>query len=354
MVAPTPRVPRIREPLWDNARLLAAVLICAGHFTDPFVAPDNSWAALWVALWPFRVPVFVVLSGYFTSTQPHTLRSVWALVRDIALVYVIFQTIAILQQGWYRDIWDWSYDEPGLALWFLLSLFVWRLAAPYLWRIPGRLIVAFAVAILGGFLDLSTQWAWARTVAWLPLFVVGLELRNPRFVAWLRVRTQQIVASVLLTVSLAAGMLLGGQVRRSPLMMRSGYSGAFESQIIDAGVRSVALVVAAVLALALLSVIPRGRIVWWTALGAGSFTVYLLHPVVLRYLASLDVFSDLVTTPRCLAWAAGAVLLGLVLATPPVRRATAWLTRPRTFAVFMTGVTSASRLRGRRNRRPLP
>ena len=160
--------------------------------------------------------------------------------------------------------------------------------------------------------------------------MVGLALRDPQVVNFLRRARMRVLAGVVLGVGLVGGALWGGSVRRSPMMMRSGYSGDVSAQLGEMVGRAGLYALAIALSLALIAVMPRRRVWGWTTVGAGSFTVYLLHPVVLRYVADLGVYTDLVTTARCVAWAVAAVALGVVLASVPVRHSVAWLVRPAT------------------------
>ncbi|EFL01928.1 conserved hypothetical protein [Streptomyces sp. SPB78] len=93
-------------------------------------------------------------------------------------------------------------------------------------------------------------------------------------------------------------------------------------------VRLAVLAVAAFLVLCLLRLVPKRRLPLISALGAGGFTVYLLHPLIIMPLREKGLIARADTTLELIALLLAGVLLTTVLASSPVRRLARPLTSP--------------------------
>src|SRR5690625_3833644 len=61
---------KLRSALLDNARLVAASLIFVMHFLE-YLRPHSSFLDyFYYASWGFRLPVYILISGYFSSSDP--------------------------------------------------------------------------------------------------------------------------------------------------------------------------------------------------------------------------------------------------------------------------------------------
>lgn len=93
-------------------------------------------------------------------------------------------------------------------------------------------------------------------------------------------------------------------------------------------IRLLVLASAAALVLCLLRLMPRRRLPLISALGAGGFTIYLLHPLVIMPFREQGWISRVNTPVEIVGLVLCAVLLTMTLGSPPVRRLVQPLTRP--------------------------
>lgn len=333
------KAPRTRDPWLDNVRLVAAILIAVGHFTTPFLKSNNEWVWLWVTLWGFRLPVFVIVAGYFTYTARYSLDKVIAVFRDVALVYVIFQAIASLLAFANTGNWKFDLGSPHMALWFLPALVIWRLLAPLLVRIPHYVIVTTVACLALSTLPYEEQWI-ARTVAYLPLFVLGVALRGAGLHARLNKPNVRLWAWALILAWFAASLIARAadvKYKRGPFLMRSGLDGEGWELVVELAQRAAILGLGAVLGLSLIAIVPRKRIPVFSALGAGSFTIYLVHPLIYKQLNYWEIYEDYIDSRFDRLFLVFAVVaLALALGSAPVRKATRWLTTPKTLIDAVT------------------
>ncbi|MFC4609643.1 acyltransferase family protein [Streptomyces maoxianensis] len=332
-----------RDAYFDNAKYLAMVLVAVAHAWEPVMEGSRSTRALYMLVYTFHMPAFIVVSGYFSRSytgRPDQLRR---LLTGIALPYVVFEVVYSLFRRWAQHAPEQpiSLLDPFYLTWFLVALFIWRLTTP-LWRlIRWPLPVALALASLAALTpnigaDLNLQ----RVLQFLPFFVLGLCLKPEHFQL---VRRREVR---LLSLPLFAGagvfaywaaprMDLGWFYRSSSaqdlgvpwwsgIVMTLGFFGC-----------------AVLLAAGFLAWVPRRRM-WFTVLGAGTICGYLLHGLLIKAADYGHVFE----TNTWLSEPGGEIVVTLVaaaavtlLCTPPVRRVMRCVTEPEMTWAFRRDVT---------------
>ncbi|GGU41571.1 acyltransferase family protein [Streptomyces lavendofoliae] len=332
-----------RDPFFDNAKYLAIVLVAMAHAWEPVMDGSRATRALYMFVYAFHMPAFILISGYFSrgfTGRPDQLKR---LVTGLVVPYVVFEVAYSLYRRWAGHTPDQaiSLTDPIYLTWFLIALFVWRLSTP-LWRgLRHPLPVALAVAALGSLTpgigqDLDLQ----RVLQFLPFFVLGLSLRPGHF-ALLRRRAVRVAAVPVALGALTLTYWIAPDVRMGWFYRRTS------AEELDAPwwagpVMTFALFgCALVLTAAFLAWVPRRR-TWFTVLGAGTITGYLLHGFLVKamdYWALVPGYG-LGTRLGRVAVTAVAAAAVTALCAPPVRRALRWVTEPRMEWAFRRDATA--------------
>ncbi len=310
---------QLRDPWLDTARLLAALLIVAWHMSVHIVEYAPAIDIFYYATWPMRVPLYALVAGYFSSAAPLTPKRSVQLLRNILFVYLIFDVFHRLHRWWW---WGGEFDsdlaEPQYGLWFLLSLFCWRVALPLVSRVRWILPLSIAVALIIGYAsDIGYILAASSTLVYFPVFLVGWKLRLRGLHETLNKQWVRTAALVFFLFWFTIVALFYTHFDRQWFAFSSGYQPG--AGILSPLIRLGALTLAVVGSLALLSLIPQRRIPWITYLGTGSMYIYLLHPFIVRELRLREYFNSIDTTMGVIIMFALAITIGLALASPPIR-----------------------------------
>jgi fucose 4-O-acetylase-like acetyltransferase len=322
-----------RDPFFDNAKLLVIVLVVLGHAWEPLIGlpGERPLRAAYLLVYVFHMPVFVLVSGWFSQSfrgEPHQLRR---LLTGVLAPFLLWNTLLTLWVQWLAGThFALAPLTPTWVLWFLMSLFLWRITAP-LWRLVRWPVpVAIAVFLLSGAFTFGPMLSLARTLEFLPYFVIGLCLRRDhldRLLAVRHVRLYALAAFAAVAV-LAYAVAQGTDVN---WLYRSGSSGSLHVPYARwLAESSVLFLLGLLLTAAFLALVPR-RSTWFSALGAGTMYAFLLHAFVQRTLLLEGWYrwSVLRHFGGWLLLSAGAVTLALALCTTPVRRVFRPLVEPR-------------------------
>lgn len=277
------------------------------------------------------MPVFVIVAGYFSSAGPLGKRELRQLTEAVLAPYVLIGLLHTLEIRLLEGHWKFFTSNPAWGLWFLLSLFVWRLLLPYLAELRYPLLTASAAALAVGYLDDFTHtFSAARTVAFLPFFLLGWELRQGLADGVLHARWSRLAAVGVLMATAAAGWFLRYDIDTSWLAMQTPYQDmdSFEAEWAW-GLRGAVLVCGMLIALSFIRLVPKRRLPYVTYLGAGGLFIYLLHPPVLRALFHVTGLRWVGPWPEQLAVVAFGCALAAVLASPVAQRLARPLVRPR-------------------------
>jgi fucose 4-O-acetylase-like acetyltransferase len=300
-----------RDAYFDNAKYLAIVLVAVGHSWPLVLSGSRTTETLYMWVYVFHMPAFIVISGYFSRSF------------DMQPAYAVFFSFMGDERVPVRML------SPYFLMWFLMALFVWRLLTPLFmavrWPVALALLLAAGASAVPG---ISEQLSAQRVLQFLPFFVLGLRLRPEHF----RLVQRWSVRWASIPVCGGSVAFLYWVVPHVQLdWVYRNHASQDMGQPWWVGVLMTFAMFAAALVLTacFLAWVPRRRM-WFTTLGAGTIGGYLLHGFVLRYAEyahwaekfGLNTPVGRVVVTVC------AVALVTVLCTPVVRKVLKPVTEP--------------------------
>ncbi|QES41627.1 MULTISPECIES: acyltransferase family protein [Streptomyces] len=346
-----PKPAKQRDAFFDNAKYLAIVLVAMAHAWEPLTDHSRTAEALYMTVYTFHMPAFIVISGYFSRSFDMRADRLKRLVTGVAVPYVLFEIAYTLFKRWADDDpgQPISLLDPWYLTWFLVALFVWRLTVPLWkivrWPVPLALAIATLAVIspdIGDDLDLQ------RVLQFLPFFVLGLFMK-PEYFQLVRRREVRLLsipvfASALLLAYWAAPRMTSAWFYRRDSAQELGapwWAGV---------VMTLALFgCSVVLTACFFAWVPR-RKMWFTVLGAGTLYGYLLH----GFLAKGSRFWGWFDTYDWLHQPLGEIFVSVVaasvvtaLCTPPVQRMFRFAMEPKMEWAFKRDAAQLARERAK-------
>ncbi|PFG18270.1 fucose 4-O-acetylase-like acetyltransferase [Propionicimonas paludicola] len=315
-----------RDPSMDSLRFIAVVLVVLFHFMASITTRGGVLDSAFYATWALRVPLLIFVSGWFSSAEPPTRRSMIRLLQSIVVVYLFFELLQRVQIYLINGDLRLDWDMPIFGMWFLLTIGTLRVILPYLVLVRWFGLIAIVASLLVGFAGGVQSFSIQHSVALMPIFLLGWYARQSGLRERLQTPLVRLLAVAVLLASFAAGWALVGTLNQRMIGMHSSYRGHV---LFELGMRVVLLAWAALVVLAMLALIPRGAIPLVSICGAGSMFAYLLHQPIQRQWRSWGGPQAVDGYLGVALLAAAAVTLAIVLMLPAVRRPLRWLVQPR-------------------------
>lgn len=160
----------VYEPYFDNLKTILIFLVVLGHFLEIRINNDPVTRLVFSYIYAFHMPLFVFISGYFSKNAEDSKK----LIINLLLPYLIFNSLWYMLAMLYIPHTRFRWFYPGMAFWYLLSLFIWRLILPALSKIRYILPISVIVGILSGcFTEFGFFMSASRTISFLPFFLLG-------------------------------------------------------------------------------------------------------------------------------------------------------------------------------------
>ena len=160
-----------RDYLFDNYKALLIILVIMGHFIDPCYRNNEFLYTLKFVIYAFHMPAFIFISGYFSKKTVPWQKT----FQKILIPYFCFQTIYYVYYEYLLDFdTKFEYQSPKFSLWYLIALFVWKVATPYFKKIPHYLLLSIVMGLVFGLLPVEgTQFSISRIFSFYPYFLAG-------------------------------------------------------------------------------------------------------------------------------------------------------------------------------------
>lgn len=311
-----------RNYFLDNYKSFLILLVVIGHFIEPCYTNNLFLTILKWIIFSFHMPAFIFISGYFSKKD----MGLEKLIQKLVIPYFIFELLYYFlyvfvihkETGLY-------FNRPKFSLWYLMSLFFWRIATPYLKRIPGNLFIAITGGLLIGFTQLGNFFSIPRTLFFYPFFLAGYYFQEN----WFDTVRRHWKA---FTIGLAAAPgLLGGWVlftgqELTPFIFYGRYSYADMGLTNGVGllVRLVCYGISFLAIFAVCAIIPRKKH-FYSILGVRTMSIYLFHGLVYSILKDGHVLEKVNTPLETVLLLGFCILLTFVLASSLPYRFVAWI-----------------------------
>lgn len=168
-----------RNYLLDNLKVILIFFVVFGHTIEYYIKDSKLLMTLYIFIYIFHMPLFIFISGYLSKNFYKMKRKA---VKNLLIPYIIFNMI------WYTAVYIgtkkamFTVMYPGWTLWYLLSLFFWRIILKYIVKIKNILLISFIVGIIVGVIPtINGYLSISRTIVFLPFFLLGYYTKEEHF-----------------------------------------------------------------------------------------------------------------------------------------------------------------------------
>lgn len=154
----------------DNIKFILIFLVVFGHLIERYINTNTTLMGVYMFIYIFHMPLFIFISG-FLSKNINKSKKIYlkTLLIPYIVLNIIWYTLAYIYTG--QNSFPLLY--PGWTLWFLLSLFFWRISLKYLVKIKYILPISFVLGLVVGLVSNGSILSFSRTVVFLPFFLLG-------------------------------------------------------------------------------------------------------------------------------------------------------------------------------------
>lgn len=271
-----------RSSYFDNAKALLIIFVVIGHMIAGFVDKNDFIASVYMYIFIFHMPAFVLISGFFAK-KVYTPGYIPKLVKKLLVPYAVFQILYCFYYYYgFGDHVSFGLFVPRWALWFLLSLFFWNVLLYFFGKMRYGIVVAIIVSLIAGYdQELGEYLSLSRTLFFFPFFLVGYHLQKEHFE---KIKTKgHVIAGAVLAVAIFVAFYY-----IVPIEFRAWLLGKRSYYVISAIPLAWAwvgkLAVYAVTGFAtyiFLTLVPQKK-TFYTALGPVTISIYLMHMALIR------------------------------------------------------------------------
>ena len=273
-----------RDACIDNIRAFLMICVVLCHLLE--LVPDKPWAAnaLYYTIYIFHMPLFVYLSGMLSTNYEKCAKE--AITRFLIPYLILNWLFCFLDEKIF------SFFTPHHVLWFLLSMFFWKMSLLSFSRLKFAVFFAFTIALSAGTGSIfGYPLSLSRTAVFLPFFIMGALYGNVHKAILAKVHP---AFSILLLIALiGSGFFLYDKQYFSTdfLYMAKPYFSFDLSDFRGIELRALVMLLAVFFNAAIIAIaLKTKRIGGFTYLGESSLSIYILHGIILIFLKKYKIF----------------------------------------------------------------
>lgn len=262
----------------DNAKFLLISLVVFGHAIEPIIEQFPSIRSLYVFIYSFHMQSFAIVSGLLSSKEGG-LESLKKNIYAVFLPFLICQSIFLVLKSIIEGQADFNILYPHCGMWYLLSLFLWRLFLPCAVKIKYLSLISVGCALCCGYVEGFGQFLSAsRTIAFFPYFLMGYYLKQYRERIIGILIEKKIAVGILI---LAAGVAFYYPLAKGWLYHNCSYQQMGHSEWYAFLYRLALLFSGGIISMSFLSVLPH-RFCLFSDFGKRTLYIYLIHVFILK------------------------------------------------------------------------
>ncbi|MEJ6092727.1 acyltransferase family protein, partial [Aliivibrio salmonicida] len=271
-----------RRYLIDNTKCIMITLVVLGHFIEPLINSNNIIKSIFMSIYSVHMPIFVMLSGVFSRNEFKKEN----MIKLINSIFIPFFMFTLLYEAFYflftGSLSSYTVNfQPFWLLWFLFSLFIWKLLLPILLKSHYPVCFSLMISLIAGYIDsIGYFMGILRTIYFLPFFIVGYKWIGNLIECKKLRKIPKSVYFVILIFNMVFFLLIT-DFSHTWLYGSIPYAKLGSDGWRAVGIRLVLYSVSFISSFAILMVIPRKKSVL-SKNGSNSIYVYLWHGFIVK------------------------------------------------------------------------
>lgn len=160
----------------DTFKGIMILLVIFGHSIEGLIS-NKEILVIYNFIYSFHMPAFAFISGYLSKGNGEV--NVDKLIKSLLIPFIVFSIIYeipyIVETG--AISWYIQGLSPNRILWYLVSLFSWRLITPFVMRFRMPMLIILAIAILSPCVPYNGYiFSIGRTIVFFPFYLLGVML----------------------------------------------------------------------------------------------------------------------------------------------------------------------------------
>lgn len=280
---------KARDHYFDNLKVLLIFLVVLGHFIQPIHMHGADFLEYY--LYIFHMPLFVFVSGFFSKNSTFA-----SSVQKLLIPFIILQIIYYFLQVYYVGNQNYTlrFFVPAWSMWYLFSLFVWRLVMPYLKNInPTYLFVLSIIIAVVSSYDPTIKYFFSmnRVLVFFPFFIAGYYFNRTAFTEkFVSAKFKVLSASVLGVIAIYTYLnipIINGIYKNGGWLHFNGF---IDHGILTGFYRFLVLLIGFVICACVLILTPQKKFKI-SYMGRNTINVYILHGFVYWTARKYDIFN---------------------------------------------------------------
>lgn len=268
----------------DNIKGAMIFFVVIGHVISNLCRGWYGNAALrfvFYFIYCFHMPVFIFISGFLSKRRTDYETYLVKAIHSCLIPFFLFNFL----YGFPSIKSAMNILMPKWTLWYLLSLFIWKVIAEVFSKIRWPLLISLLLTIYAGMINIGGFLSLSRTIGFFPFFLAGYLCQQERIVI---IRKTKITIPIfaLAAVLLVAGLFSNTGIQKETLYFNDSYKIMGQSDLMGSALRVILLITGFLSIIGLISAMPTRKTVL-SNIGRYSITIYLGHSVVIRLLSHI-------------------------------------------------------------------
>lgn len=312
---------KVRDAYYDNAKFLLIFFVVFGHFIQSYIDDDQIIYGLYVTIYTFHMPAFILISGFFAKGF-HKKGYLKKVAKKLIIPYLIFQGIYTIYYYFINEQQEIALDPlyPQWSLWFLISLFFWNVLLFLFtkWKPAVSLSIAVALGIIVGYFnEIDDFLSLSRTFVFFPFFLLGYYIKKESFE---RIREMKLRYFSIVILAIIFIVMYHLQDFNYKWLFGSMPYEELNTTDINGGIIRLAVYGVTLMAtLSFLSLVPRKNH-FFTKWGTSSIYVYLLHGFFVKYFRNSELVDILADSEQIIVFLIVTLMLIAFLSSKMIRK----------------------------------
>lgn len=277
-----------RNKVFDNVKLFTIFLVVFGHLIEPIINQSNVIKVIYMSIYSFHMPIFIILAGMLTkldTSEERTRKNIIALIVPFIVFTVLYELFELIVD---REISTYTLNlQPYWILWFLFSMFIWKMFLPVIMEFRYPLLLSIIISLTVGYIDdVGYFLGVSRTLYFFPFFIFGFKLGSSGLTNKYLIKIPKIVYLAVIILNVA----FFWEVKDFPHQWLYGsysYERSGNTQIYAFVIRTFLYLVSFTTSIAVIMLIPKNTSKL-SNFGQNSLFVYVWHGFFIKIAMHFD------------------------------------------------------------------